>query len=71
MKITAQNLIRWSGPAVMIAGLSYALVGVFHPPNIVSSVTSMPWLMVLSSTTWPLSERKSRRRSKSPRVDGA
>jgi hypothetical protein len=46
MKITTQGLIRWSGPAVMIAGLSYALVGVFHPPNVASSVTTMPWLTV-------------------------
>lgn len=43
MKITAQGLVRWSGPAVMIAGLSYALVGVLHPPDLASAVTTMPW----------------------------
>jgi hypothetical protein len=46
MKITAQNLMRWSGPAVMIAGLSYGLVGVFHPPNVLSSVTTASWMIV-------------------------
>ena len=46
MNITAQGLIRWSGPAVMIAGLSYALVGVFHPPNVLSAVTTAPWMVV-------------------------
>lgn len=46
MKITAQSLIRWSGPAVMIAGLSYGLVGVFHPANVLASVTTPAWLAV-------------------------
>jgi hypothetical protein len=46
MKITVQNLIRWSGPAAIAAGLSYALVGVFHPPNVVASVTTTAWLIV-------------------------
>jgi hypothetical protein len=46
MTITSQSLIRWSGPAVAIAGLSYALVGVFHPPNVASAVVTMPWLVV-------------------------
>ena len=46
MKITTQNLIRASGPAAVIAGLSYAFVGVFHPPNILASVTTPVWLLV-------------------------
>ena len=46
MKITVQSLIRASGPAAIIAGLSYALVGVFHPPNILASVTTPAWLIV-------------------------
>jgi hypothetical protein len=46
MKITVESLIRWSGPAALIAGLSYALVGVFHPPNIIASVTTPTWLVV-------------------------
>lgn len=46
MTITAQNLIRWSGPAAMIAGLSYGLIGAFHPPNVAEAVTGAAWLAV-------------------------
>jgi hypothetical protein len=46
MKIAAQDLIRWSGPAAIIAGVSYVLVGVFHPPNVIEAVTTTPWLAV-------------------------
>ena len=46
MKITTQGLIRACGPAAVVAGLSYALVGVFHPPNILASVTTTTWLLV-------------------------
>ncbi|MEP7239854.1 MAG: hypothetical protein ABI697_03105 [Devosia sp.] len=46
MKITSQNLMRWSGTAVMIAGLTYALVGALHPPNALSSVITPAWMMV-------------------------
>jgi hypothetical protein len=46
MKITTQGLIRASAPAAVIAGLSYALVGVFHPPNVLASVTTPAWLIV-------------------------
>jgi hypothetical protein len=46
MKITTQSLIRATGPAAILAGLSYALVGVFHPPNILASVTTPAWLVV-------------------------
>lgn len=46
MKIAAQDLIRWSGPAAIIGGLSYVLVGVFHPPNVVEAVTTPPWVVV-------------------------
>lgn len=46
MKITAQHLIRWSGPAVMIAGLTYAIVGILHPPNVLPSVTTAQWMTV-------------------------
>jgi hypothetical protein len=46
MKITTQSLIRATGPAAIAAGLSYALVGVFHPPNVLASVTTPVWLAV-------------------------
>ncbi len=46
MTITVERLIRWSGPAALVAGLSYAIVGVFHPANILASVTTPTWLVV-------------------------
>ena len=46
MKITASNLIRWAGLAAMIAGICFVLVGLFHPLNIVSSVTTARWGIV-------------------------
>jgi hypothetical protein len=46
MKITASNLIRWAGVAAMVAGICYVAVGIFHPPNILSSVTTTQWIMV-------------------------
>ncbi len=46
MTISTNAVIRWSGSAAMIAGLCYAAVGVFHPPNIISAVTTAPWLVV-------------------------
>jgi hypothetical protein len=46
MKITTQSLIRASGPAAIVGGLAYALVGVLHPPNILASVTTPAWLAV-------------------------
>ncbi len=46
MKITASNLIRWAGLAAMVAGIFYVIVGMFHPPNILSSVTTTQWAIV-------------------------
>jgi hypothetical protein len=46
MKITTTNLIRWSGLSTIVAGAAYALVGVFHPPNVLAAVTTAPWIVV-------------------------
>src|ERR671923_2487358 len=45
-KITASNLIRWAGLSAMIAGIFFVLVGMFHPLNILSSVTTTQWGIV-------------------------
>jgi hypothetical protein len=45
-KITASNLIRWAGLSAMIAGIFFVLVGLFHPLNIHSSVTTTQWGIV-------------------------
>ena len=46
MKITASNLIRWAGVSAMIAGICFVLVGMFHPLNTLSSVTTAQWGIV-------------------------
>ena len=45
-KATTFELIRWAGVSAALAGLCYVLVGVFHPPNVASSVTSTRWEIV-------------------------
>ena len=46
MKITASNLIRMAGVSALLAGTCYVFVGIFHPPNVASSVTSARWAIV-------------------------
>jgi hypothetical protein len=43
MKMTSANLIRLAGLSALIGGLSYVLVGVFHPANVPASVTKTRW----------------------------
>src|SRR5215212_7397362 len=51
MKPTASKLIRWAGLAAMVGGIFYVVVGLFHPPNILSSVTTTQWAIVHSLAT--------------------
>ncbi len=46
MKITTSKLIRWAGLSAMVAGIFYMLVGMFHPLNVLSSVTTTRWVIV-------------------------
>jgi hypothetical protein len=46
MKITASTLSRWSGIAATVAGICYVLVGLFHPLNLLASVTTPTWVIV-------------------------
>jgi hypothetical protein len=46
MKISASNLIRWAGLAAMVAGIFYVVLGLFHPLNVLSSVTTTRWEIV-------------------------
>jgi len=46
MKITNENLIRLAGLSALIAGTCYLLVGIFHPANVASSVTTTRWEIV-------------------------
>lgn len=43
---TASKVIRWAGLAAMVAGLFYVFVGLFHPLNVVASVTTTRWAIV-------------------------
>ena len=46
MKITASTLMRLAGVSAMVTGLSIILIGMFHPLNISSSVTTATWVNV-------------------------
>jgi hypothetical protein len=46
IKITASNLIRWAGLSAMVAGICFVLVGMFHPLNTLSAVTTTQWGIV-------------------------
>ena len=40
MQLTTPLLLRLAGVSALMAGICYVFVGLFHPPNIASSVTS-------------------------------
>ncbi len=44
--MNTRNLIRWAGVSAMVAGMCYVVVGIFHPPNVLSSVTTTQWAIV-------------------------
>lgn len=44
--MTTSTLFRLAGLAALIAGLSFAIVGVFHPANVAESVTTSAWVIV-------------------------
>lgn len=44
MKLTGHSLIRLAGLSAVLAGICYVGVGVFHPANVPSSVTTAPWV---------------------------
>ncbi|GHO97159.1 hypothetical protein KSF_072070 [Reticulibacter mediterranei] len=43
MKITASNLIRWTGLSAIIAGIIFAGIQPIHPPDVLASVTTSAW----------------------------
>jgi hypothetical protein len=45
-RITASTLMRLAGLSAMLAGLCFIVIGMFHPVNIPSSVTSATWVNV-------------------------
>jgi hypothetical protein len=51
MKISASSLIRWSGLAVLVAGIIFAGIQPIHPPDALSSVTTGSWAIITTSKT--------------------
>jgi hypothetical protein len=45
-RVTNDKLIRLAGLSALIAGICYVLVGIFHPANVASSVTTTRWEVV-------------------------
>jgi hypothetical protein len=48
MKVTASSLIRWAGLSALVAGICFVVLGLLHPPNVLSSVTTTRWAIVHS-----------------------
>jgi hypothetical protein len=44
--MNTRNLIRWAGVSAMVAGICFVVVGLLHPPNILSSVSTTRWVIV-------------------------
>ena len=44
--MNTKNLIRWAGLSAVVAGLCFVVVGLFHPPNMLSSVSTSRWVIV-------------------------
>jgi hypothetical protein len=47
-RITAETLIRATGPFAIAAGLIFAGIQPIHPPDFVASVTTMPWAVIIA-----------------------
>lgn len=48
MKKMIPKLVRWSGLAAIIAGIIFACIQPVHPPDILSSVTTNTWTIIMS-----------------------
>ena len=48
MKITAPNLIRWTGLAALVGGIIFAGIQPIHPPDFLASVTTTKWAIIIS-----------------------
>src|ERR1041384_7398000 len=45
-KINASTLMRLAGLSALVAGLCFIVIGIFHPVNVLSSVTTATWVNV-------------------------
>ena len=51
MKITASNLIRWTGVSTMAAGIYFAAIQPIHPPDVLASVNTGEWAIITTLKT--------------------
>ena len=45
--ITASTFIRWAGLAAVVAGIIFAVIQPIHPPDVLSSVTTGAWAVIM------------------------
>jgi hypothetical protein len=50
-KVTAATLMRLAGLSAMAAGLCFIIIAMFHPVNVLSSVTTATWINVHIAAT--------------------
>lgn len=50
-RLTAVNLIRWSGLAAMIGGSIFVVIQPIHPADVLSSVTTNAWTIIMPLKT--------------------
>lgn len=48
MKVTAPRLSRWAGLAAMAAGIIFAGIQPIHPPDVLASVTTGAWSIIIA-----------------------
>ncbi len=48
MRITGSKLIRWAGLPAMVAGIIFAAIQPIHPPDVLASVTTSAWAIIIS-----------------------
>jgi hypothetical protein len=46
--MNTRNLIRWTGVSAMVAGICFVVVGLLHPSEVLSSVTTTRWAITSS-----------------------
>ena len=51
MKITPSKLIRWAGLSAMAAGIIFAGIQPIHPPDVLASVNTSPFIIITSLKT--------------------
>lgn len=51
MQPTAASIIRWTGVAALAAGLIFAGIQPIHPPDVLASVTTSAWAIIMPVKT--------------------